>query len=67
MSNHTRGVLGDQRQLRNELFRRPNALDERRDLVGVSDECRADHLCDHGMVRDALGTNDDVLGHEWRW
>jgi hypothetical protein len=30
VSNHTGGVLGDQRQLRNELFRRPNALDERR-------------------------------------
>jgi len=63
VSNHTGGVLGDQRQLWNELFRRPNALDERRDLVGVSDECRADHLCDHGMVRVALGTDDDALGH----
>ena len=63
VSNYTRRVLGDQRQFRNELFRRPNALDERRDLVGVSDECRADHLCDHGMVRVALGTDDDALGH----
>jgi len=32
---------------------------------GVSDECRADHLCDHGMVRVALGTDDDALGHGW--
>jgi peptide/nickel transport system substrate-binding protein len=37
------------------------------DLVGVFDECRADHLCDHGMVRVALRTDDDALGHEWRW
>jgi hypothetical protein len=66
VSNHTGGVLGDQRQLRNELPRRPNALDERRDLGGVSDECRADNLCDHGMVRVALGTDDDALAHEWR-
>ena len=28
VSNHAGGVLGDQRQLRNELFRRPNALEE---------------------------------------
>jgi hypothetical protein len=48
-------------------FRRPNALDERRDLVGVSDECRADHLCDHGMVRVALRTDDEAIGHRWRW
>ena len=67
VSNHTGGVLGDQRQFWNELLRRPNALDERRDLVGVSDECRADHLCDHGMVRVTLGTDDDGLGHGWRW
>jgi len=67
VSNHTGGVLGDQRQLRNELLRRPNALDERRDLVGVSHECRTDHLCDHGMVRVALGTDDDALGHGCRW
>jgi hypothetical protein len=33
----------------------------------VSDECRADHLCDHGMIRVALGTDDDALGHGWRW
>ena len=63
VSNHTGGVLSDQRQLRNELFRRPNALDERRDLVRVSDECRAHHLGDHGIVRVALGTDDDALGH----
>jgi hypothetical protein len=61
--NHTGGVLGDQGQLRNELVRRPNALDEQRDLVGVSNERRADDLCDHGMVRVALGTDDDALGH----
>jgi hypothetical protein len=46
---------------------RPDALDEGRDLVGVSDECRADHLCDNGMVRVALGTDDDAFGHGWRW
>ena len=67
VSNHTGGVLGDQRQLRDELIRLPNALDERRDLAGVSDECRANHLCDHGMVCLALGTDDDSLGHGWRW
>src|SRR5215204_4101674 len=67
VSNHTGGVLGDQRQLRNELLRRPNALDERRDVVGVSHECRADHLCDHGTVCVALRTNDDALGHVWGW
>jgi hypothetical protein len=63
VSNHTRGILGDQRKLRNEPVRRPNALDERRDLVGVLDECRADHLCDDGVVHVALGTDDDPLGH----
>ena len=31
-----------------------------------SNECRTDHLCDHGMVRVALGTDDDSLGHGWR-
>lgn len=67
VSYHTGRILCPQRQLRHELFRRPNALDERRDLVGVSDECRADHLCDHGMIRVALGTDDDVLGHGQRW
>jgi hypothetical protein len=67
VSDHTGGVLGDQRQLRDELFRRPNALDERRDIVGLSDECRADYLGDHGVVRVALGTDDDALGHGWRW
>jgi hypothetical protein len=61
--DHTGRVLGDQRQFRNELFRRPKALDERRHLVGVPDECRADHLCDRGLVCVALGTDDDVLGH----
>ena len=39
----------------------PNALDERRDLVGLPDECRADHLGDHGMVLVTLGTDDDAL------
>jgi hypothetical protein len=33
----------------------------------VPDECRADYVCDHGMVRVALGTDDDALGHGWRW
>jgi hypothetical protein len=33
----------------------------------VADECRADHLCDRGMVGVALGTDDDALGHGWRW
>jgi hypothetical protein len=33
----------------------------------VSDECRADHLCDRWMVSVALGTDDDALGHGWRW
>jgi len=60
VSNHTGGVLGDQGKLRNELFRRPNSLHERRDLVGVSDECRADYLCDHRMVRVVLGSDDDA-------
>jgi len=63
VSDHTGGVLGDQGQLRDVLLRRPDALDERRHVVGVSDECRTDHICDHGMVRIALGTNDDALGH----
>jgi hypothetical protein len=67
VSDHTGGVLGDQRQLRDELFRRPDALDERCDLVGVSDECRADNLCDRGVVRVALGTDDDAFGHGCRW
>jgi hypothetical protein len=26
----------------------------------VPDECRADHFRDHGMVRVALGTDDDA-------
>ena len=63
VSNHAGRVLGDQRQLRNELLRSANALDERRDLVGVSDERRADHVCDRGMVCVTLGTDDDALGH----
>jgi len=67
VSDQTGGILGDERQLRNELFRRPNALDERCDLVGVSDECRADQLCDPRMVCVALGTDDDALGHGLRW
>jgi hypothetical protein len=29
----------------------------------VSDECGADHLRDHRMVRVTLGTDDDALGH----
>ena len=61
--NHTGGVLGDQRQLRDELLGRAYALHERRDLVGMSDESGADYLGDDGMVRVALGTDDDALGH----
>jgi hypothetical protein len=66
MGNHTGGVLGDQRQLRNELLRRPNALDERRDVARMSGECRPNHLCDHRKVGVALRTNDDVFCHWWR-
>jgi hypothetical protein len=33
----------------------------------VSDECRPYHLCDRGMIRVALGTDVDTLGHGWRW
>jgi hypothetical protein len=33
----------------------------------VSEECRADQLCDPRMVRVALGTDDDALGHGLRW
>jgi hypothetical protein len=33
----------------------------------VSDESRADHLCDYRTVRIALGTDDDALGHGRRW
>ena len=62
VSNHTGGVLGDQRQLRNELLRRPNTLDEQRDLVWVPDERRANRLCDHAIVRVALRTDDDAPG-----
>jgi hypothetical protein len=33
----------------------------------MSVERRADDLGDHGMVRLALGTDDDALSHGWRW
>jgi len=46
--------------------RHPNPLDERHDLVRMSDEGRADQLYDHGIVRVALGTDDDALGHGHR-
>jgi hypothetical protein len=62
VSDHTGRILGDQRQLGNELLRGADALDERRDLVGVSDECGANDLRDRGMVGVALGTDDDSLG-----
>src|SRR5262249_13716520 len=29
----------------------------------VPDHLDANHLCDHGLVRVALGTDDDNLGH----
>jgi hypothetical protein len=65
--DHARGVLGDERQLRNEVLRRANARDERCDLVGVPDECGPNDLRDHRVVYIPLGTGDDLVGHGRRW
>jgi hypothetical protein len=67
VGDHPGRVLGDQGQVGYELLRRPNALDERRDLVGVFGERRSDDRRDRGMIRIALGTDDHTLGQGWRW
>ena len=61
MTNDAGRVLRHQRELRHEVLRGADALDQQCDLVGVPSEGRPDDIVDREVVGNALGADDEFV------